>query len=97
MDPVLKRADSVKEIGIQRAISYSSFAAESLDNALTVADGYVNKYLPELPDDSTVPSGPIPGNLVFICLGLEFFENSFFIRIFNYFVEWQIHNSKGRK
>lgn len=65
MDPVLKRADSVKEIGIQRAISYSSSAAESLDNALTVADGYVNKYLPEIPvnsTDSTQPSTPVPGN-----------------------------------
>ncbi|XP_065215162.1 lipid storage droplets surface-binding protein 1 isoform X2 [Planococcus citri] len=60
MEPVLKRADSVKEIGIQKAVSYSSFAAESLDNALTVADGYVNKYLPELPDGSTNPSTPIP-------------------------------------
>lgn len=66
MEPVLKRADSVKDIGIQRAISYSSFAAESLDNALTVADVYVNKYLPELPTDSvdgTQPASPVPSKI----------------------------------
>ncbi|XKL62064.1 hypothetical protein PGB90_001897 [Kerria lacca] len=48
MEPVLKRADSVKEISIQSAINYSTFAAESLDNVLTVADEYVDKYLPEI-------------------------------------------------
>jgi perilipin-2 len=48
MEPVLKRADSVKELSIQSAITYSSKAAESLDNALTVADKYVDKYLPEI-------------------------------------------------
>lgn len=48
MEPVLKRADVVKELSIQSAIIYSNKAAESLDNALTVADQYVDKYLPEM-------------------------------------------------
>ena len=44
MEPVLKRADSVKEI----SISYSNKAAESIDTVLTVADDIVDKYLPEM-------------------------------------------------
>lgn len=45
--PVLKRADSVKEIGnAVLASKYTAFAADRLDGALNVADMYVDKYLP---------------------------------------------------
>ncbi|XP_048517267.1 lipid storage droplets surface-binding protein 1 isoform X4 [Dendroctonus ponderosae] len=48
--PVLKRADSVKQVGNSVLESkYTVFAADTLDGALTVADKYVDKYLP--PDD----------------------------------------------
>ena len=40
--PVLTRAESVKEIGNQAA----NAAADRLDGALTVADKYVDRYLP---------------------------------------------------
>ncbi|XP_044727334.1 lipid storage droplets surface-binding protein 1 isoform X2 [Chrysoperla carnea] len=45
--PMLKRADSVKYLGNQVLTSkYTEFAADSLDNALNVADKYVDTYLP---------------------------------------------------
>ncbi|XP_065156369.1 lipid storage droplets surface-binding protein 1-like isoform X3 [Atheta coriaria] len=45
--PVLKRADSVKQIGNQVLESkFTAFAADKLDGALSVADMYVDKYLP---------------------------------------------------
>ena len=45
--PVLKRADSVKQIGNTVLSSkYTAFAADTLDGALDVADKYVDKYLP---------------------------------------------------
>lgn len=45
--PVLRRADSVKQIGNSvLASKYTAFAADTLDGALTVADKYVDKYLP---------------------------------------------------
>lgn len=45
--PVMKRADSVKQIGNSvLASKYTVFAADKLDGALDVADKYVNKYLP---------------------------------------------------
>lgn len=45
--PVLKRADSVKQIGNQVLESkFTVFAADKLDGALSVADMYVDKYLP---------------------------------------------------
>lgn len=45
--PVLKRADSVKQIGTTVLSSkYTAFAANTLDGALDVADKYVDKYLP---------------------------------------------------
>lgn len=48
--PVLKRADSVKQIGNSVLESkYTVFAADTLDGALSVADKYVDRYLP--PDD----------------------------------------------
>lgn len=40
--PVLKRAGSVTQIGSQAA----NAAADRLDGALTVADEYVDRYLP---------------------------------------------------
>lgn len=52
--PVLKRADSVKQLGNQvLASKYTVYAAESLDGALDVADKYVDKYLPA-DDEQTV-------------------------------------------
>ncbi|XP_032669089.1 lipid storage droplets surface-binding protein 1 isoform X2 [Odontomachus brunneus] len=45
--PVLMRAGSVKQIGSQAADA----AADRLDGALTVADKYVDRYLPEDPTD----------------------------------------------
>uniref|UniRef100_A0A0C9R9N6 Lsd-1_0 protein n=1 Tax=Fopius arisanus TaxID=64838 RepID=A0A0C9R9N6_9HYME len=47
--PVLKRAGSVKQIGSQAADA----AADRLDGALTVADKYVDQYLPEDPTDKS--------------------------------------------
>lgn len=45
--PVLKRADSIKEIGNSvLASKYTAFAADTLDGALSVADKYVDRYLP---------------------------------------------------
>lgn len=45
--PVLRRADSVKQISNTVLSSkYTAFAADTLDGALTVADKYVDKYLP---------------------------------------------------
>ncbi|KAF7282872.1 lipid storage droplets surface-binding protein 1-like isoform X3 [Rhynchophorus ferrugineus] len=51
--PVLKRADSVKQIGNSvLASKYTAYAANTLDDALNVADKYVDKYLPS--DDQEV-------------------------------------------
>lgn len=51
VQPVLKRADSVKQISIQNASKYGELAASRLDNALDVADKYVDKYLPDVADN----------------------------------------------
>lgn len=52
--PVLKRADSMKQIGNSVLSSkYTTYAADKLDGALNVADKYMDKYLP--PD---VTDGP---------------------------------------
>lgn len=61
--PVLKRADSVKQIGnTVLASKYTVFAAESLDGALNVADKYVDKYLPgyddQIVDEDDTVDGP---------------------------------------
>ncbi|XP_070156428.1 lipid storage droplets surface-binding protein 1 isoform X2 [Polyergus mexicanus] len=48
--PVLKRAGSVKQIGSQAA----NAAADRLDGALTVADKYVDRYLPGDPADKVI-------------------------------------------
>lgn len=51
--PVLKRADSVKQIGNSvLASKYTTYAANTLDGALNVADKYVDKYLPVDDQDS---------------------------------------------
>nr|AEE61967.1 unknown [Dendroctonus ponderosae] len=58
--PVLKRADSVKQVGNSVLESkYTVFAADTLDDALSVADKYVDKYLPPDDQDKEVdqPSG----------------------------------------
>jgi len=53
--PVLKRADSVKQIGNSvLASKYTAFAADTLDGALNVADKYVDKYLPADEQDKGV-------------------------------------------
>ncbi|XP_075217137.1 lipid storage droplet-1 isoform X2 [Lycorma delicatula] len=51
VQPVLKRADSVKHISLNSASKYSEMAASRLDNALNVADKYVDKYLPDVGDN----------------------------------------------
>lgn len=50
VQPVLKRADSVKQISLSSANRYVEVAALKLNNALDVADTYVDKYLPDLSD-----------------------------------------------
>lgn len=48
VNPVMKRADSVKHLGATVLTSkYTEYAADSLDNALDVADKYVERYLPD--------------------------------------------------
>lgn len=48
--PVIKRANSVKNIGhVVLDSRVSSYAADRIDGAIDVADKYVEKYLP--PDD----------------------------------------------
>lgn len=46
VQPVLKRADSVKQLGLNGA----ELAATRIDTALDVADKYVEKYLPDATD-----------------------------------------------
>ncbi|PSN52616.1 hypothetical protein C0J52_14601 [Blattella germanica] len=47
VQPVLKRADSVKQFGLSRANS----AVLRFDNALDTADKYVDQYLPDIAPD----------------------------------------------
>ncbi|XP_039278303.1 lipid storage droplets surface-binding protein 1 isoform X3 [Nilaparvata lugens] len=51
VQPVLKRADSVKQISLSSATKYRELAAVRLDSALNVADKYVDKYLPDTGDN----------------------------------------------
>ncbi|CAG9862716.1 unnamed protein product [Phyllotreta striolata] len=61
--PVLKRADSVKQIGnTVLASKYTAFAADKLDGALNVAEKYVDKYLPDDNDKSFEESKVIVAN-----------------------------------
>lgn len=56
--PVLKRADSVKQMGnTVLGNKYTLFAADKLDGALNVADMYVDKYLPADQFDNTANDG----------------------------------------
>ncbi|XP_075217138.1 lipid storage droplet-1 isoform X3 [Lycorma delicatula] len=64
VQPVLKRADSVKHISLNSASKYSEMAASRLDNALNVADKYVDKYLPDVgdnPSDAPADSAVVEG------------------------------------
>lgn len=52
--PVLRRADSVKQLGTAVLDSRAAaFAADKLDSALDKADIYVDKYLPADSQDVT--------------------------------------------
>uniref|UniRef100_A0A1B6G9Q3 Lipid storage droplets surface-binding protein 1 n=1 Tax=Cuerna arida TaxID=1464854 RepID=A0A1B6G9Q3_9HEMI len=53
--PVLKRADSVKQMSISGASICGELAATRLNNAIDVADKYVEKYLPEIGDGTDTP------------------------------------------
>lgn len=57
VQPVLKRADSVKQISLHNASKYGEMAASRLDNALNVADQYVDKYLPDVGDNPSDTTG----------------------------------------
>lgn len=56
--PVLMRAGSVKHIGSQAA----NVAADTLDGALTVADKYVDHYLPADPTDKITDEVQVPAD-----------------------------------
>ncbi|KAK9884523.1 hypothetical protein WA026_007365 [Henosepilachna vigintioctopunctata] len=63
--PVLKRADSVKQMGNTVLTSkYTEYAADKLDDALDVADAYIDKYFPDQDDqrdyqsEKTIPDTP---------------------------------------
>lgn len=59
VSPVLKRANSVKQIGNSVLSSkYTVFAADTLDGALNVADKYVDRYLPADEQDKSTDGGP---------------------------------------
>lgn len=59
--PVLKRANSVKNIGTAVLDSrVSSYAADRIDGAINVADKYVERYLP--PEDQTDGELFVDGN-----------------------------------
>uniref|UniRef100_A0A1B6KRN0 Lipid storage droplets surface-binding protein 1 n=2 Tax=Graphocephala atropunctata TaxID=36148 RepID=A0A1B6KRN0_9HEMI len=50
VNPMLKRADSVKQLSISGASICGELAATRLNNAIDVADKYVEKYLPDIVD-----------------------------------------------
>ncbi|KAK9507532.1 hypothetical protein O3M35_007368 [Rhynocoris fuscipes] len=60
VQPVVKRADSVKQLSVQEASKYGEIAASRIDSALDVADLYVDKFLPDASDstDSKIDSKP---------------------------------------
>lgn len=56
--PVLKRADSVKQMGNAVLESpLTTYAADRLDGALTAGDKFVDKYLVPLEGDSDQTDG----------------------------------------
>uniref|UniRef100_A0A224XNT9 Putative lipid storage droplet-1 n=1 Tax=Panstrongylus lignarius TaxID=156445 RepID=A0A224XNT9_9HEMI len=61
VQPVIKRADSVKQFSVQGASKYSEIAASHLDTALDVADLYVDKYLPDTSEDTDSKAESRPG------------------------------------
>lgn len=80
--PVLKRADSVKQIGNAVLESpITTFAAERLDGALTVGDKFVDKYLIPIDGEADQTDGKQTlfckyYNYVHICAYKYWFENS---------------------
>jgi perilipin-2 len=70
--PVLLRAGSVKQIGSQAA----NAAADRLDDALTVADKYVDRYLPADPADKVVN-----GKRTTLTTMIHGFKEIYFIKI----------------
>ncbi|XP_054267097.1 uncharacterized protein LOC128989245 isoform X1 [Macrosteles quadrilineatus] len=54
--PMLKRADSVKQLSKHGASICGELAADRLNNAIDVADKYVDKYLPDITDGAETPS-----------------------------------------
>ncbi|XP_054267127.1 lipid storage droplets surface-binding protein 1-like isoform X3 [Macrosteles quadrilineatus] len=59
--PMLKRADSVKQLSKHGASICGELAADRLNNAIDVADKYVDKYLPDITDGAETPSeNPAP-------------------------------------
>lgn len=51
--PVLKRAGSVKKLGTAVLDNkVSNFAADRLSGAITAADKYIDKYLPDSTDET---------------------------------------------
>uniref|UniRef100_A0A023F7G9 Putative lipid storage droplet-1 n=1 Tax=Triatoma infestans TaxID=30076 RepID=A0A023F7G9_TRIIF len=61
VQPVIKRADSVKQFSVQGASKYSEIAASRLDTALDVAELYVDKYLPDTSEDTDSKVDSRPG------------------------------------
>lgn len=58
VQPVLKRAESAKDLAVQEATKYGELAATRIDTALNVADKYVEKYLPDASDTTDGNSKP---------------------------------------
>lgn len=56
--PMIKRAESVKEISYSKA----NEAAEKLDSVLNIADQYVDKYLPDDGSQDTTDSAIVPAD-----------------------------------
>lgn len=82
--PVLKRADSVKQIGnavLENPIT--TFAAERLDGALTAGDKFVDKYL--IPIDGEPDQ--TDGKRIFILFFCKFLPNVYYTDQLNCFSE----------
>lgn len=64
---VLRRADSVKQLGTAVLDSrVTAVTATALDRALTTADKYVDKYLP--PDNQDAVDGSYSLSMITLCL-----------------------------
>lgn len=73
--PVVKRADSVKQVSVHSAVKYSNFAAEKIDSVLDVADMYVDKYLPDADDAATSTGKGLKIHQLLILSNLLLIEN----------------------